>query len=581
MIELLDWLEFFQMYFFLQGDSLPKSPLGENTISEILSVFPNTEYLSLAEGKDSGSHGDGDHDGHGNNTQVENNSDDFNLSQDRAESLKRKIGSFKVVAKADPKVDTDVVKVADVAIPTELCTQTTSASTNADEAEKAIQALHKNYMKHVHREIKSKPRKSPEKEGESTVYFSRVATVQQDSGKSFKEKKLEISRPRSIQGEPRLRSLSTGDLSKLQLRNRGKHSTLPVRARSWKNDNDDRLFDLGGELKTIIGSLDHLEISRDRRDSGSPLYKNFQDKGAVLEKVSELESNATTDGSKDFSKLGQNEDKSDDVFEDATRENQKVEKLPPANLDLTSPSIPRTLSVVKEESVSLTKSNRTSTAVTEGKPKDDQQKEGEVKVGKSYPLGATPVNKRDTLVRFKDEVDAPLCESTPKRPKSLDLKTLIALEESYMDFSPQNEEYKLDTSTKYGRSNTNSAKKKNGSGDVETRKIKMVKGRRPFSSVEPGNIPTSPTDACVELTSFHSTRDADALDAGFPDYKADRDVSGEVEEAIEAAEETTPTRPPRKKPPLDNSSSFSCKSFDYLFYFFLFVLICIVCVTMF
>lgn len=418
-------------------------------------------------------------------------------------------------------------------------------------------------MKHVLRDIKSKPRKPTEKEGESTVYFSRVHSSEQDDTRNnaipLNEKKLEISRPRSIHGEPRLRSLSTGDLTNTQqLGTENKRFTLPVRGRtrSWKNENEERLVLLNGELRYIIGSLGNLELSRERRDSGTPLYKTGN--GRALEKVPEVKSDETTkDGPKDGSKLElEKEGKSDKALEESAPVNKIMDQ---EESELNEDLIPRTLSVVQEELASIPKPNSGSSASSEEKSKDANKIDSEGKDATAAPLeGATPSTK-GTLVRFKDEIDAPLKESTPKRPRSLDLSEVHVFLDSESDNS------RLGTPIHEKTSSKSSEKKNTKNGDVETRKIKMSKGRRPFSSIEPRNIPTSPTDDYVQLRGFHSTSDADSIDAVLDDSKIDADV----EVAEEANEEITPTRPPRRKPPLNASASFYIPCKYCLSFFFL------------
>lgn len=426
---------------------------------------------------------------------------------------------------------------------------TPTVDINAEEAEKAIQALHKSYLKHVSRDSKTKHRKSTESEpGESTVYFSRVPNVQQDSGSSMTDKGLEISRPRSIHGEPRLRSLSTGDLNEAQGGIR-KRYTIPVRAKSWRVENDERLINLDGELRYIIGSLGQLEISRDRRDNGSPMVKHAHGKEAGT--VSEVGSGDGVDGIRRSVEPFTDEASSNEVFDETLGTINELSTLHSAtssfdtieeSSSLDSSVIARTLSTVQEESPSIPRSNRTNSASPVDKSQADQQT-NEKKERKA--LGPTP--EKQTLVTFKDDIK-PLLTSTPKRPKSLDLSSDISVFDESSLKSTENQEQKPSTSA------SESLKSAEKNGEVKTRKIKMTKGRRPFSAVEPGNIPTSPTEAFVKLREFRSTGDSDSLDAGSPDNDS-------VEVAVEAKEEeTTPQRPPRKKP-LTPSPSFTipCK----------------------
>ncbi|KAK3728609.1 hypothetical protein QZH41_011691, partial [Actinostola sp. cb2023] len=566
--------------------------------------------------------GDGNH---GDETHLE-------LSEDRANSLKRKIGSFKVARQVDHMVNKDVVKEAAVAMAMDAYKADTSVSNNAaDEAEKAIQALHKQYMRYVHRDIKSKCKASAEREDEGAAYFTRAPMVRQDSRTSKMDNKLEISRPRSIHGEPRMRSLSTGDIRNLYKSQNGNEGKRHMRVKSWKDENNQRLTYLDGDLRWIIGSLSRLEDSRERRDSGSPLIKHAPGKQQGLAMVAEAGA-AKSDTSNSTKDIAEPCVVEDDVFEDTLTSNVellieenaakdvKTDDSHPMvvqnenNTDLNSGIVVRPLSILNEEGAPVSscessfslecrtqedaiKNVEGSEAMlpddglksiepvhesTAKRAQEDVIQNVEENVEKNDATdGATPTSNDEAMLP-DDGLKSiePVHESTAKRPQSLEIQgeaqisksaditesASIETPPSKADISGSDEVIstpsppKMSGSTK--STSNNSSSKKNGSGgEVKLRKIKMTKGRRPFSAVEQGNIPRSPTEIKVQLKSFHSHIDDDSLDSGVPaDIK--RKVSFDIEAAEETVEETSPKRPPRMKGKLDYSASFATPSRD-------------------
>ena len=117
-----------------QKNSLSRSISSSDPVSEILSAFgPATEYLSVTNDNytDRGSNqGNGNLDDGSLGDQQLN---ELHLTEERANSLKRKIGSFKVVNKVDHVVGNDVVKEATVVMPTVSYQQDTPSIKNTDE----------------------------------------------------------------------------------------------------------------------------------------------------------------------------------------------------------------------------------------------------------------------------------------------------------------------------------------------------------------------------------------------------------------------------------------------------------------
>lgn len=562
---------------------------------------------------DSG-HGDG---GHGNEANTE-----LDLSDERAQSLKRKIGSFKVVKGLEPALDEVDVKEASVGMATDLVAKEKDITIDTTKtAELAILALHKEHkQKHAERKERERGKRK--------------------SHEVITREKLEISRPRSLVGEPRTRSRSTGDLDTVGKQKRlvKKQYSLPVRARSLKLaqstsselDFDERaespLFDNDnnyppGVLKGgLISSLRHLEESRERRDSGTPLFKQPSIKQeSESKKVAEVELDGDRAAGSEKNNTFNLEPTSIPIQKDKILESEtpsqasevtsrdlqqqcpgtedtltaiiQVDRLPQEE----SPSLRRTLSTVKEENTLL--ENKGSFSIPSRGSSNSQDKKvlaeevSSVSVGSDassnsnvgmIECGNTP-NADDTKLKeweLKNEIWDDEKSGSQTSSEGVGMTTPISIHEGISKQDHQLSKSAPTNPTNYPQSPSNNGGLKTSNSSLESvqlRQMKITRAKRKWLSQSAVVTSGLPQSSDVKLTSFRKNGgETDVPDSGAPYLQTSKSPGEENNHAKENTKqvtfgktpvgpehvtpgEVTPKRPPRKGK-LSPSASFASPS---------------------
>ncbi|XP_032223512.2 uncharacterized protein LOC5522265 [Nematostella vectensis] len=333
------------------------SPDGD-TVQEILSVFPDTEYLTVRDTQSDDKAID--------NTLTEeqrhsSSSGSFGLSEERAKSLKRHIGSFKegkcVEASAESVRFAEVMKNQSLSIDEQVINDVFDQDKESNgplfesEVNDDNSDLFITYVTPFAR--------GPIRPTLSLRHLSYTSNHEKDGN-------LEISRERYLDGSPRVRSRSTGDIDELDLEEHfkfGSLSTIPRMSRS------SRVIVRRNSSKESDVPTEKLGLDEEWKDYS---HADNNTKPPVI--ASEAGSPSSDSVIRNFRANLEEERDEDRPFPSVDDQNSgnrldvNSELEPDLNANVLAVAPPRCLSMVKEETASLLELDLNSAPGIEGVP---------------------------------------------------------------------------------------------------------------------------------------------------------------------------------------------------------------------